>query len=251
MSSSDDSNSEERRGESPSDRAAITGKATAAEPPTAGQQAEDFLNSLATVPEPLLPPGMPPGWPPQAEDTRSGAEDDEDGNVSDGECGGGAGGGAKGAKSGEGNDRGDDEGGGEKGGSKDNGRDSGGDGGESDEAVRAAVDVWATGCGGTSGAAVGGLGEDTATVDAIAGSQPVGAGGGARRVTCSGSDVVHGSAEMGTGARGEQSEALDEAGEGLRAAEGDKASGKKRTRSWQAGTGKRQAKAKHRAAGGQ
>ena len=79
MSSSDDSNSEERRGESPSDRAAITGKAMAAEPPTAGQQAEDFLNSLATMPEPLLPPGMPPGWPPQAEDTRSGAEDDEDG----------------------------------------------------------------------------------------------------------------------------------------------------------------------------
>ena len=84
-------------------------------------------------------------------------------------------------------------------------------------------------------AAVGGLGEDTATVDAIAGSQPVGAGGGARRVTCSGSDVVHGSAEMGTGARGEQSEALDEAGEGLGAAEGDKVSGKKRKRCWQAG----------------
>ena len=228
MSSSDDSSSEERRGESPSDRAAITGEAMAAEPPTAGQQAEDFLNSLATMPEPLLPPGMPPGWPPQAEDTRSGAEDDEDGNVSDGECDGGAGGGAKGAKSGEGNDRGDDEGGGEKGGGEDNGRDSGGDGGESDEAVQAAVDVWAAGCGGTSGAAVGGLGEDTAMVEAIAGLQPVGAGRGARRVTFSGIDVVLGAAETDTGARGEQSEALDEAGEGLRAAEGDKASGQKR-----------------------
>jgi len=220
-----------------------------AEPPTAGQQAEDFLNSLATMPEPLLPPGMPPGWPPQAEDKRSGAEDDEDGNVSDGECGGGAGGGAKGAKSGESSDRGDDEGGGEKGGGKDNGRGSGGDGGESDEAVQAAVDVWAAGCGGKSGAAGGGLGGDTAMVEAIAGSQPVGAGRGARRVTFSGIDEVLGAAETDTGARGEQSEALDEAGEGLRAAEGDKLSGQKR-RAKQSGS-KRRAVAKLRAAGAQ
>ena len=91
------------------------------------------------MPEPQLPPGMPLGWPPQAEDTRSGAEDDEDGNMSNGECDGGAGGGTGGAPSGEGNDRGDDEGGGEKGGGEDNGGDSGRDGGESDEAVQATI----------------------------------------------------------------------------------------------------------------
>ena len=65
----------------------------------------------------------------------------------------------------------------------------------------------------------------------------------------SGTDVVLGAAETGTGARGEQSEALDEAGEGLGAAEGDKASGKKRKRGKQAAGGKRQAAAKRRATG--
>ena len=185
------------------------------------------------------------------EDTRSGAEDDEEGNMSDGECVGGAGGGAKSAKSGEGSGRGDDEGGGEKGGGKGNGRDGGGDDGESDEAVQAAVDVWAASCGGASGAAVGSMGEDTAMVEATTGLQQMGAGGGARRVTFSGNDVVLGAAEMDTGARGEQGGALDEAGEGLGAAEGDTVSGKKRKRCWRAGNGKRQANAKQRAAGGQ
>ena len=140
---------------------------------------------------------------------------------------------------------------GEEGGDDDNGGSGGGDGGESDEAVQAAVDVWATGCGGTSGAAAGGLGEDAAMVEAIDGLQPTGVGRGARRGTLSGNDVVLGATEMGTGARGEQSEALDEAGEGLGAAEGDKASVKKRKRCWRAGNGKRQANAKQRAAGGQ
>ena len=153
------------------------------------------------------------------------------------------------AKSGEGSGRGSDEGGGEKGGGKDNGRDGGGDDGESDEAVQAAVDVWAAGCGGTSGAAVGGLGEDAAMVEAIDELQPTGVGRGARRVTFSGTDVVLGAAEMGTGARGERSEALDEAGEGLGAAEGNKTSGKKRTRGKQTAGGKRQAAAKRRATG--
>ena len=92
-------------------------------------------------------------------------------------------------------------------------------------------------------------GEDAAMMEATTGLQPVGAGGGARRVTFSGTDVVLGAAETDTGARGEQSEALDEAGEGLGAAEGDKVSGQKR-RAKQSGS-KRRAVAKLRAAGAQ
>ena len=84
-------------------------------------------------------------------------------------------------------------------------------------------------------------------VEAIDGLQPTGVGRGARRVASSGTDAVLGAAEMDTGARGEQSEALDEAGEGLGAAEGDKASGEKRKRGKRATWGKRQAMAKQRA----
>ena len=69
-----------------------------------------------------------------------------------------------------------------------------------------------------------------------------------RLMILSGTDVVLGAAEMGTGARGEQSEAFGAAGEGLGAAEGDKTSGKKRTRGRQTAGGKRQAAAKRRAA---
>jgi len=77
-------------------------------------------------------------------------------------------------------------------------------------------------------------------VEAITGLQPTGVGRGARRATLSGTDVVLGAAEMDTGARGEQGGALDEAGEGLGAAEGDKVSGKKRKRGKQAPRGMRQ-----------
>ena len=65
----------------------------------------------------------------------------------------------------------------------------------------------------------------------------------------SGTDVVLGAAERDTGARGEQGGALDEAGEGLGAAEGDKASGKKRKRGKRATWSVRQAAAKHQEAG--
>ena len=84
-------------------------------------------------------------------------------------------------------------------------------------------------------------------VEAIAGLRPTGVGRGAGRGAFSGTDVVLGATEMDTGARGEQSEALDEAGEGLRAAEGDKTSGEKRKRGKRAAWGKRQAMAKQRA----
>ena len=84
-------------------------------------------------------------------------------------------------------------------------------------------------------------------MEATAGLQQVGAGRGARRGTFSSIDVVLGAAETDTGARGEQSGALDEAGEGLGAAEGDKASGEKRKRGKRATWGKRQAMAKQRA----
>ena len=96
---------------------------------------------------------------------------------------------------------------------------------------------------------LGGSGEDAAMMEATAGLQQVGAGRGARRVTFSSIDVVLGAAETDTGARGEQSGALDEAGEGLRAAEGDKVSGQKRTRGKRTAGGKRQAVAKRRATG--
>ena len=84
------------------------------------------------------------------------------------------------------------------------------------------------------------MGEDAAVVEALDGLQPTGVGGGARRGTCSGTDVVLGATETDAGARGEQGGALDEAGEGLGAAEGDKVSGKKRKRGKQAPRGMRQ-----------
>ena len=51
-------------------------------------------------------------------------------------------------------------------------------------------------------------------------------------------EMVPGAAEAGTGGRGEQSRALDGAGEGLRATEDDGASGKKPKRGKQLGAGK-------------
>ena len=66
-------------------------------------------------------------------------------------------------------------------------------------------------------------------------------------MTFSGIDVVLGAAETDTSARGEQSGALDEAGEGLGAAEGDKVSGQKRKRSKKAPGGMRKTAAKQRA----